>query len=210
METLTSICLLRKFQALCFKEWRRQHKHMGTLTSFDFFAASIPSPMFQKMGTAYLGLLDARQYAAAASEASALESPGMSPVRITGQRPFHSRVILSGNSSAYSSSLYTDSSLNDICHICGEEDGVLLYCEGLRICSIAVHAKCLDSRQVSCMLYMLTSYVHIYYSQSSSSPGPSGGLQPFCRTSRISCHICSRLMFFSSARASTASCSKSS
>ncbi len=131
-------------------------------SDFDFFAASIPSPKFQKMRTAYLGLLDARQYAAAASEASALESPGMSPVRITGQRPFHNRVILSGNSSAYSSSLYTDSSLNDICHICGEEDGVLLYCEGLIICSTAVHAKCLDSRQVSCMLYMLTRYVHIY------------------------------------------------
>ena len=51
-------------------------------SDFDFFAARLPSPLFQMMGTAYLGVLDAREYAAAASEASALESPNTSPVRI--------------------------------------------------------------------------------------------------------------------------------
>jgi hypothetical protein len=133
-------------------------------SDFDFFAARIPSPLFQIMETAYLGVLDAREYAAAASEASALESPNMSPVRITGQWPIHSRVTLNCNSSLYSSSLnsessslHSDSSLGDICYVCGEEDGVLLYgedgvllyCgEGLKFCYAAVHAKCIDSSQV--------------------------------------------------------------
>ena len=98
------------------------------------------------METAYLGVLDAREYAAAASEASALESPSMSPVRITGQWPIHSRVTLS---SQYSSSLHSDSSLCDFCYVCGEEDGVLLYCgEGLKFCYAAIHAKCIGSNEV--------------------------------------------------------------
>jgi hypothetical protein len=117
-------------------------------SDFDFFAACLPSPLFQMMGTAYLGVLDAREYAAAASEASALESPKMSPVRVTGQWPIQSRVTLSDNCSQYSSSLYSDSSLPDQCYFCGEEDGVLLYCEGTRFCSAAVHAKCIESSQV--------------------------------------------------------------
>jgi hypothetical protein len=124
-------------------------------SDFDFFAARLPSPLFQIMGTAYLGVLDAKEYAAAASEASALESPNMSPVRITGQWPIHNRVTLSGNSSQYSSSLHSDSSLGDFCYVCGEEgsgvgdDGDLLYCgEGLKFCYAAVHAKCIDSSQV--------------------------------------------------------------
>ena len=118
-------------------------------SDFDFFAARLPSPLFQIMGTAYLGVLDAKEYAAAASEASALESPNMSPVRITGQWPIHNRVTLSGNSSQYSSSLYSDSSLPEQCYFCGEEDGVLLYCgEGLKFCYAAIHAKCIGSNEV--------------------------------------------------------------
>ena len=117
-------------------------------SDFDFFAAHLPSPLFQIMETAYLGVLDARDYAAAASEASALESPNMSPVRITGQWP----ITLNGNSSEYSSSLHSDcqdSSLGDCCYVCGEEDGVLLYCgEGLKFCYAAIHAKCIGSNEV--------------------------------------------------------------
>ncbi len=118
-------------------------------SDFDFFAAQVPSPLLQRMGTAYLEVLDSREYAAAASEASALESPYTSPVRITGQWPIHSRVTFSGNCSQQSSSLHSDSSLGDCCGVCGEEDGVLLYCgELLKFCCAAVHAKCIDSSQV--------------------------------------------------------------
>ena len=117
-------------------------------TDYDLFAGQVPSPLFQRIGQAYLGVLASREYAAAASEASALESPRMPPVRITGQRrPYHSRVILS--SSGSSSSPMIKSHLNDPCCICGAEDGDLVYvCEGGAGCTVAVHAKCLRSRQV--------------------------------------------------------------
>jgi hypothetical protein len=38
--------------------------------------------------------------------------------------------------------------LNDTCGICGAEDGDLMYCEGGEVCTAAVHAKYLGSRQV--------------------------------------------------------------
>ena len=120
---------------------------------FDLFAAQVPSPLFRRIGAAHLGVLAAREsqaeYAAAALEASVLESdsPRMPPVRIKGQvRPYHRRVIMS--SSGSSSSLSMESSLNDSCGICGDADGVLMYCEGGGGCTAAVHAKCLRSRQV--------------------------------------------------------------
>ncbi len=53
---------------------------------YDLFAAQVPSPLFQRIGAAYLAVMASREYEAAASEASALESPRMPPVRITGQR----------------------------------------------------------------------------------------------------------------------------
>ena len=119
---------------------------------FDLFAAQVPSPLFQRTATAYLGVLASRDNAASdVLDASALESPRMPPVRrITGQvRRYHSRVIMS--SSGSSSSLLTESSLNDdACGICGDEHGDMMYCEGGGgySCTAAVHAKCLRSRQV--------------------------------------------------------------
>ena len=135
--------------------------------AFDLFAAQVPSPLFQRMATAYLWFLASRDNAAAASDvldASALESSRMPPVRrITGQvRPYHSRVIMS--SSGSSSSLLTESSLNDdACGICGDEHGDMMYCKGGGgySCTAAVHAKCLRSRQVCCMIQR-HSYSHLF------------------------------------------------
>ena len=118
-------------------------------SDFDVFAAQLPSLLFQQLGAAYLGVLDAREYEAAALETTALESPGMPPVRITGHRPYHSRVILSSSSSSeHASSLFTKSPSIDPCNVCGEEDGVLLVCKGRGGCSASVHENCLRSRQV--------------------------------------------------------------
>jgi hypothetical protein len=133
--------------------------------AFDLFAAQVPSPLFQRTATAYLGVLASRDNAASdVLDASALESPRMPPVRrITGQvRRYHSRVIMS--SSGSSSSLLTESSLNDdACGICGDEHGDMMYCEGGGgySCTAAVHAKCLRSRQVCCMIQR-HSYSHLF------------------------------------------------
>ena len=122
---------------------------------FDLFAAQVPSPLFQRIGTAYSGVLTV---ATVASEA-VVESPRMPRRRrVPGQRPYHSRVIMSSSSESSSSllmSMFTDSSMKvDPCGICGQEDAsrVLLHCEGGVCCTATVHLQCLRSRQVICVV----------------------------------------------------------
>lgn len=115
---------------------------------FDLFAAQVPSPLLQRIRTAYSGVLTV---ATVASEA-VVESPRMPRRRrVPGQRPYHSRVMMSSSSESSSSllSMFTDSSMKvDPCGICGQEDAsrVLLHCEGGVCCTATVHLQCLRSR----------------------------------------------------------------
>jgi hypothetical protein len=74
------ICSLPKYQAPCFKE---QTSTTCGDTDFDIFAAQVSSPLFRRIGAAYSGVLASREsqaeYAAASSEASALECDDPKP-----------------------------------------------------------------------------------------------------------------------------------